>query len=240
MSNRDHLDDRPEDEALDEARRLAVEILSSSDAALSVSRLEQASHHDLVELLLDHAETLPAEALQQALAGLALPQLIDMTQTILIQEELLLDPTKVAHSAVLRFLTGIELGERVRPFSLWIRRILEPAITWARFQPFYCVFPPAEHGTPQQKRDHEMARMVNELDSLARRIVSMAWIRHIPLQTIADVTQLPLEQVELILMKVMEGATRIHSGEEVADKPNSADEEFWQAMEDSEDDDDQS
>lgn len=215
----------------DAARVRAESLLAELDGDSTATSYAGLNDLELVDLLFDRQQRVDDATLMELSSELLLPSLDELARRVLGHEDLLLDATRIADAAWRRIDVHLHLGKRVKPVALWMRRALEQTIAWARYEPEYCAYPMPKGDEEDARIDHELARFLNELDPVARRIVAMAWVRKLGPDVVVATTRLPLEEVEAILESALKSALRIIRGEDTKDGDGIGSAEFWRAME---------
>lgn len=215
----------------DEARARAERLLIALEGDAAADLVRGIDDLELVDMLFDRRDRAADALLAELSLEILLPRLAELASGILSHEDLLLDPALVAEAAWRRIDIHLHLDKRVKPLALWLRRAIEQTIAWARYEPGYCLYPAPADGDAEARIDHELARFVNELDPVARRIISMAWVRKLPLDILVAATRLPLEQIEAILESALKSATQILKGKGDPGVAEIGGAEFWRTME---------
>ena len=221
----------PDSPVPEDGRALAVSALKSLNGPASPVGLEELSVEELTDLVLDQRDALDLDTWIEAVAALVHPYFDTLTREICEEQHLLLHPGKVADLALGRFIALFRLGRRSRPCSLWLRQILEDSIQWARFRNGFCIFQVDSNGNAGQKLQTSLAQTLNGLDSLSRRIVHFSWIDRIKPDRVAELTQLPLEEVEAVLESVLRMVVKLVTGRDLRATDGSGSAQSWKPQE---------
>lgn len=166
----------------------------------------------LADVLFDHADRFDAKELLYLITCATIEELDDLVMEFLLQEFLLLDPTKLAEDVAVRLLSSSIEGRRVRPFRTWARRCVREAAKAAVDAGDLPALPFGARSATERRLMSEAAHVANHLGLEARRLAWYAWVEQFSPREIQMITLLPVERIEWVLQTVLERAWRSLQG----------------------------
>ena len=175
----------------------------------SLDVLRDLSNPELADLLLAGQDQLAPDLFVAGVQQVVTPWLDDLARRVCEQDHLLLDPIRLADDVVARIVLECTLGRHERPFARWGRRLLDVTIASARFDDAFSLVQPPPDASRAEQSHALICRMINESDTVVRRVLHMLYVRRMTAEAVADANDLTVEHVEWVFEQTLRRAMTI-------------------------------